>query len=150
MQRAKPASWAPVVAGMMLSAALVAGCNGDGSSSALPTEPPSSAASNPGASTNSGTAGNDVTPVQNSAVTLSWQPPTENTNGTALTDLSGYVINYGTQSGYYTSSITVTNPGIATYVVDNLSPGTYYFSVTAMASDGTVSPPSPEISATVE
>jgi hypothetical protein len=128
---------------MILCAALVAGCNGDGSSSDPSADSPSSG------STNSGAAGN-VTPVQNSAVTLSWQPPTENTNGSALTDLSGYVINYGTQSGSYTSSITVTNPGLATYVVDNLSPGTYYFSVTATASDGTVSPPSPEVSATVE
>lgn len=83
-------------------------------------------------------------------MTLSWQPPTENTDGSALTDLSGYVINYGTQSGDYTSSITLTNPGLTTYVVDNLAAGTYYFSITATASDGSESAPSPEVSATVD
>ena len=36
-------------------------------------------------------------------VTISWQPPRENTNGTALTDLAGYTIHYGTSSQNYTS-----------------------------------------------
>lgn len=83
------------------------------------------------------------------AVTLNWTPPTENTDGTPLTDLTGYDIYYGTSSGNYTQTITVSNPGIATYVVDNLSPGTYYFSVTAVSSAGAQSPLSPEVSTTV-
>jgi hypothetical protein len=83
------------------------------------------------------------------AVTIDWTPPTQNTNGSALTNLAGYDINYGSSSGDYTQTITVANPGIARYVVDNLTPGTYYFSLTAYNSDGTKSPPSPEVSATV-
>jgi hypothetical protein len=66
-----------------------------------------------------------------------------------LTNLAGYDISYGTSSGKYTQTISVANPGIASYVVDNLTPGTYYFSLTAYNSDGTKSPPSPEVSATV-
>lgn len=93
-------------------------------------------------------ASNLPTPSTN-AVTINWMPPTENTDGTPLTDLSGYDIYYGTSSGNYTQTITVSNPGIATYVVDNLSPGTYYFSVAAVGSDGAQSPLAPEISATV-
>ena len=82
-------------------------------------------------------------------MTLSWQAPTENTDGTALTDLSGYTIHYGTQSQNYTNEIQVSNPGLTTYVVDNLAPGTYYFVVAATTSDGFESAPSPEVSATV-
>lgn len=76
-------------------------------------------------------------------------PPTENVNDTPLTNLAGYDIHYGTASGQYTHTITVSNPGIATYVVDDLSPGTYYFVVAAVNSDGTESPMSSQVSTTV-
>jgi len=36
-------------------------------------------------------------------VTLSWQAPTDNTNGSALLNLAGYVIHYGSVSKTYTS-----------------------------------------------
>ena len=69
--------------------------------------------------------------------TLSWLPPTENTDGSVLTDLAGYKIYYGTESGNYTSTITIDNPGIATYVVDNLPGGnTYYFVITSFTTGG--------------
>jgi hypothetical protein len=84
------------------------------------------------------------------AVSLSWLPPTENTNGSALTDLTGYTIYYGSQSENYTNQIRVDNPGLTTYVVDDLSPGTYYFAVTATASNGSQSAYSPEVTATVD
>ena len=83
------------------------------------------------------------------AVTINWQAPTQNTDGSSLTDLSGYAIHYGTKSGSYTQSVPVSNPGIATYVVDNLTPGTYYFSVAAVNSEGTESQLSSEVKATV-
>lgn len=83
------------------------------------------------------------------AATLNWTPPTENTDGTPLTNLAGYDIHYGTESGDYTQSIPVNNPGLATYVVDNLTPGTYYFSVSAVNSAGTESPVSSEVALTV-
>lgn len=82
-------------------------------------------------------------------MTLSWQPPTENTDGTALTNLAGYEIYYGTQSQSYTSDVKVTNPGLTTYVVDNLPAGTYYFAIAAYDSTGVVSSLSAEVSATV-
>jgi hypothetical protein len=88
-------------------------------------------------------------PASTGAVTLNWLPPTQNTDGTPLTNLSGYDINYGTQSHVYTQKVTVSNPGIATYVVDNLTPGKYYFSVTAVNSQGAESPLSSEVSTTV-
>ncbi len=77
-----------------------------------------------------------VTQVGTGSVTLSWTPPTQNTDGTALTNLAGYKIYYGTRRGQYSSEISIDNPGITTYVVDNLSPNTYYFVSTAVNSGG--------------
>ena len=70
------------------------------------------------------------------SVTLSWSAPTQNTDGTALTDLSAYRIYFGKSSRQYDNEITINNPGITTYVVDNLSPDTYYFAATAVNSAG--------------
>jgi hypothetical protein len=84
------------------------------------------------------------------AVTINWLPPTENTDGTSLANLAGYKIHYGTASKKYTETITVSNPGLARYVISSLSPGTYYFSVTAYNSAGTESPLSSEVSAKVD
>lgn len=91
----------------------------------------------------------DPPAATSNAVTLNWTPPTENVNGTPLTNLAGYNIHYGTASGDYTQTISVSNAGIATYVVDDLTPGTYYFAVGAVNSQGTESPVSSEVSATV-
>jgi len=118
----------------------LSGCGGGGGSA------PASAAATSQASTNSDT---NLPTASSGAVTLNWTAPTENTDGTPLTDLSGYDIHYGTKSGNYTQSVSVSNPGIATYVVDNLTPGTYYFSVSAVNSAGTESPLSSEVTATV-
>jgi hypothetical protein len=137
MPRASARSWSLVIVGTILCAGFLAGCDGS---------------SDPAADTASSATGSDssnITPVQDSAVTLTWQPPTENTNGTALTDLTGYTISYGTQPNEYTNTITLTNPGLTTYVVDNLSPGTYYFTIAAVASDGVESEPSAPVSTTV-
>jgi hypothetical protein len=83
------------------------------------------------------------------SATLSWTPPTENVDGTALTNLAGYRLYWGRQPSKYTSSIAVMNPGITTYVVENLASGTYYFAATAINVHGTESGPSPEAAAVV-
>ncbi len=70
------------------------------------------------------------------SVTLSWTPPFENEDGSALTDLAGYEIHYGRESGNYDQSIRIDNPSITTYVVDQLVPGTYYFAATAFNYSG--------------
>ncbi len=70
--------------------------------------------------------------------TLSWTPPTQNTNGTALTNLAGYRISYGTTTAIE-QTIQIANPGVTSYTVPNLAPGTYYFAVRAYTSGGTES-----------
>jgi len=80
-----------------------------------------------------------VQAVANGSATLSWQPPTTNTNGSALTNLAGYKVYWGTSPGNYSGSTTVMNPGLTSYVVGGLTPNTYYFAVTALNGSGTES-----------
>jgi hypothetical protein len=84
------------------------------------------------------------------SVTLTWQPPTENADGSPLTDLSGYNIYVGMTSNTYDyMEIRLDNPGLTAYVVDNLDPGTYYFAATAFNSLGIESAFSGEVARTV-
>lgn len=73
-----------------------------------------------------------VSSVASGVASLSWTPPTRNTDGTALTDLAGYKLYWGPASGNYTQSVTVQNPGLTTYVVENLTAGSWYFVSTAV------------------
>lgn len=68
---------------------------------------------------------------------LSWMPPTQDTEGNYLSDLAGYKIYYGTELGNYSDVIIIDNPGIVNYVIENLMGGnTYYFVITAYDSAG--------------
>lgn len=91
----------------------------------------------------------DVVDQSNGTVVLAWEPPTQNTDGSALTDLRGYRIHYGTQSGSYDQVIDVNSAGITSFVVDNLVPGTYFFAVSAVTNAGAESEPSAEASKTI-
>jgi hypothetical protein len=91
-----------------------------------------------------------VTQVANGSATLTWVAPTENTNGTPLTNLAGYQIYYGTSATVMSQSVKLANPGIVTYVVSNLSPGTWYFSVRAYTSGNVASGTSVVVSKTID
>ena len=70
-----------------------------------------------------------VTQMANGSATVEWVAPTENTNGTPLTNLAGYLIYYGTSPTALTHTVQIANPGVVMYEISNLSPGTWYFSV---------------------
>jgi hypothetical protein len=80
-----------------------------------------------------------VTAISNGRATLSWTAPTENTDGSALANLSGYRIRYGTSAGALTQTIVINNASVTTYVVEDLAPATWYFAVTAVNSAGSES-----------
>ena len=64
--------------------------------------------------------------------TLNWTPPLLNTDNTSLTDLAGYNIYYGTDVNDMTTVIKLENPGLTSYVIENLAVGNrYYFAMTA-------------------
>jgi hypothetical protein len=73
------------------------------------------------------------------SVSLVWLPPTENEDGTPLTDLSGYKLYWGTTEGDYPNSVTLPNPGVTRYVVEHLTPATWHFVLTATTSRGSES-----------
>lgn len=77
-----------------------------------------------------------VTQLGSKTATLSWAAPTENSNGTPLTNLAGYNIEYGTSRTSLTHKVNVNSVGLTTYVIGNLSSGTYYFAITAYNSSG--------------
>jgi hypothetical protein len=77
---------------------------------------------------------------------LTWMPPTTNQDGSSMDDLAGYKVYYGTSSGSYPNIVPLNNPGLSSYVVDNLIPGTYYFVVTAYDTSGNESAYSNEAS----
>lgn len=82
----------------------------------------------------------DPPPPPTGTARLRWTPPTQNTDGSSLTNLAGYRIAYGTSSSALTQMIQVANPGLSSYTLSNLSPGTYYFAVRAYASSGESDP----------
>jgi hypothetical protein len=90
-----------------------------------------SCAGGSGAPPGGGTSG-----VPTTSVTVSWTSPTTRTDGTPLSNLAGFRIRYGTVPGRFSKAITVANPGLTTYVVAGLPPGTYYFVVTAFDTTG--------------
>ncbi len=51
------------------------------------------------------------------SATLSWTPPTSNTNGSTLSNLAGYRIYYGTSSSNLSRTVQVANAGLTRYVV---------------------------------
>jgi hypothetical protein len=80
-----------------------------------------------------------VNQISTGNVTLDWTAPTENTDGTVLTNLAGYRLHYGVAPDKLTQTVMITNPGLTSYVVDNLASGTWYFAVSSYTAAGTES-----------
>jgi len=75
-----------------------------------------------------------VTDTAFGSMTLSWVAPTENSDGTPLTDLAGYNIYFGLSQGDHSNRVHINNPSISTYMVENLLPDTYYVVATSFNS----------------
>lgn len=69
-------------------------------------------------------------------VTLSWNPPTRNEDGTALRDLAGYRIYVGRRPDALSRVIVLNNPGLTRYVIENLTPANWHFAMTSFNHDG--------------
>jgi hypothetical protein len=82
---------------------------------------------------------------QTGSTALSWTAPTARTDGSPLTNLAGYKVFYGRMSGIYDYQIDISNPGILTYVVENLVSGDWYFALAAYDSQGLESDRSNEV-----
>jgi hypothetical protein len=90
-----------------------------------------------------------VTQAATGSVTLSWSAPTENTDGTALTNLAGYHIYYGTTAAAMTATINIGTVGLTTYVIDNLPSGNWFFAIQAYNSANVESSDSAVVTTTI-
>lgn len=112
--------------------------------------PSGSSSGTTSSSTSSSSSSSGAAPISGrGSVTLSWSAPTENTNGSALTDLAGYSIYYGTSATTMTNMISINTVGMLTYVVSELTPGTWYFAVVAVSDSGMESNPSTTVEKTI-
>ena len=96
-------------------------------------------------------SGSGTTPVRtiNGVAILDWMPPTENSDGSALTNLAGYTVYYGTSPNDLSQSVKVSNPGLTAYSVTGLASGTWYFALTSYSADGVESTRTSTVTTTI-
>lgn len=70
------------------------------------------------------------------SATLSWTAPTMNSDGSALTDLAGYHVYYGTSPSAMSTVVNLGSASTTTYTLNSLASGTWYFSVTSYTTSG--------------
>ncbi len=71
-----------------------------------------------------------------SSASLAWSAPTQNEDGSPLTDLAGYRIHYGTSASDLNRRIEIGSPATTSQVVQNLTPGTWFFAISAYTHKG--------------
>lgn len=106
--------------GALLAALLIHGC------APVETVPAESASNTPLVPQLNGTG----------TATLSWVAPTQNTDGSPLTDLVGYRLYVGNSATELVPLRLISDPTSTRFVVDGLSRGTWYFAVSAVNSAG--------------
>jgi hypothetical protein len=77
---------------------------------------------------------------------FAWNPPTQNVDGTPLTDLAGYEVAWGTSSRSYPN---IRNVGSSTSTIVDFNAGTYFASVRAYDTSGNRGAYSNEVSFTI-
>ena len=85
----------------------------------------------------------------NGTALMSWIPPTENTDDSPLTDLAGYKIYYGTTPGSYSDTEIINDPGLTSFMIEDLASADWYFVMTSFNSSGIESGYSTEVSKTI-
>lgn len=119
----------------LLILSLFAACRGDGAGDAGLTGPTGSPPSQQ--------------PAPRS-ITLAWDSPSENEDGSPLTDLAGHRLYYGTTSPLTVGNSTSVDVGTeTTHSITNLTPGTYFVAVSAYDALANEGPRSAEIAVQV-
>ncbi len=83
------------------------------------------------------------------SVVLNWTAPTKNTDGSTLTDLTGYKIYYGTSAGALNQSVSVSGASASSYTFTSLTSGTWYFSISSISASSAESVQSNPVSTTL-
>jgi hypothetical protein len=67
---------------------------------------------------------------------LTWTAPTQNTDGSALTNLAGFRVHYGKSVTTMTQTAQIANPAATSYTVSGLEPAQWFFGVRAYTTQG--------------
>lgn len=108
----------------LIASAVLAGCGGSGDGQDLYATSPISS---------------------EKSVTLQWDPPVANEDGTALTDLAGYRVYYGLRSSNYEYVVEVRDPSATAAAIELPWSGTWYISARSYRSNGIESSLSEEV-----
>jgi hypothetical protein len=120
-----------------VAVAALVGCGGGGGGG-------DSSGSSSGGSSGGGSGGSPSTGT--GSATLAWNAPTQNSDGSSLTDLAGFRVYYGTTSGTYTEAVTISSPYATSYTLSNLAGDkTYYIVLKAYDTANNESAPSAEM-----
>ncbi len=85
-------------------------------------------------------------PVTRSA-TIRWTPPTQNMDGSPITNLAGFKVLYGSSPGQYSQTLSVPAATMTSVVIESLEAGrTWYFTVKSLNTSGVESDFSNEVS----
>jgi Putative Ig domain len=91
----------------------------------------------------------NVTARSNGSATVTWAPPTQNTDGSTLTNLAGYRIYYGRSADTLDRTLVLNSPGLTRHTIAGLSSARWYFSMTSIDGNGNESRRSATVSKNV-
>jgi hypothetical protein len=80
---------------------------------------------------------------------LSWTRPSQNTDGSSLTDLAGYRVYYGQDPSAQSSSVEITDPAATGTSIAPLAVGTWYFAISSFNKAGVESARTGPVSLTI-
>jgi predicted small secreted protein len=137
--RAASARGTWITCSLLLASTLLGGCNhattsGAGAQPTATAQPASVSTQTASPATQTSTPGPVVKAAK--SVEVSWSAPTANTDGSALTNLAGYRVYYGTAPNTLNQSLDVPSAGANEFIVGGLQVGTWYFAVVAYTNTG--------------
>jgi hypothetical protein len=133
--RAASARGTWITCSLLLASTLLGGCNHAATTSGAAAQPGSAIAQTaPATQTQTPTPGPVVKAAK--SVEVSWSAPTANTDGSALTNLAGYRVYYGTAPNTLNQSLDVPSAGATDFVIQGLKTGLWYFAVVAYTNTG--------------
>ncbi len=91
-----------------------------------------------------------VTGIVRGSAELSWTAPTQNEDGSALTNLAGYKVRYGTSAADLDTVLDVPGASTTDIVIEDLTAGTWYFTVASYTNTGVQSAPAGPVYKTIQ
>ncbi len=91
----------------------------------------------------------EVRQIQLGSAVVSWDIPTTNADGSTLDDLAGFNVHYRRASDNFSDIVVVNDAAASSVLIEDLSPDTWFFAVSAFDQAGNRSALSPEVSKVV-